>query len=50
MNRFGLESDSPDIQDAIRILRSGEPLPVDLTTRLLQQGINPADLEDTYGV
>lgn len=35
MNRFGTDGmDSPVIQEAIRTLRSGEPLPVDLYIQL----------------
>jgi hypothetical protein len=36
------------IEHAILLLEEGEPLPVDLTARLLEAGIDVAALENTY--
>ena len=49
MNTFGTNGDSPDIQEAIRLIKNDEPLPVDLATRLMESGISPIELIDTYG-
>lgn len=38
-----------NIQLAIRLLTAGLPLPVDLTARLLEAGIDVAALERRYG-
>lgn len=52
MNRFGTDGlDSPVVQDAIRTLRNGDPLPVDLYIQLTDEvGVDAAeDIIDTYG-
>lgn len=50
MNRFGDSGmDTPDIQEAIRLLRDSQPLPVDLTARLLEDGVDVFELIETYG-
>lgn len=35
---------------AIRLLQAGLPLPVDLTARLIEKGINVNELEKKYGL
>ena len=49
MNRFGTNGDNPDIQEAIRLIKNGEPLPVDLAARLMDSGYSPCELEEHYG-
>lgn len=50
MNRFGesVVVDTPDVQTAIALVREGTPLPVDLTARLLEEGVDVENLINQY--
>lgn len=41
--------ESPDVVYAIELLKSGDPLPIDLMVNLLESGVDVAELEEKFG-
>lgn len=46
---MGLNLDNLDFKRAVALLRLGDPIPIDLHARLINEGYDVETMEQTYG-